>query len=94
VQPLRRDRHVDHVDAGHHLEQLAGYMGLALSPVETPDSNPAGAHAKRRLRPSELPTPMLGHPAVGGAVARHVADARERKVISEYQDPVGCRLIK
>ena len=37
---------------------------------------------------------MFGHPTVGGAVARHVADAWERKVIAEHQDAVGRRLIK
>ena len=37
---------------------------------------------------------MLGHPAVGGAVARHVTDAWKRKVITEHQDTVGRRLIK
>ena len=37
-----------------------------------------------RTGPSEVPTPMLGHPTVGGAVARHVADAWEWKVITEH----------
>jgi hypothetical protein len=43
---------------------------------------------------SEVPAPVLGHPAVGGAVARYVADAWERQVIPEQQDTVGCRLIE
>jgi hypothetical protein len=41
-----------------------------------------------------IPTPMFGHPTVGGAVARDVANAGERKVITEQQEPVGRRLIK
>ena len=43
---------------------------------------------------SEVPAPVLGHPTVGGAVARYVADAGERKVIPKQRDTVGRRLIK
>jgi hypothetical protein len=36
----------------------------------------------------------MSHPTIGGAVARHVADAREGKVIAEHQERVGRRQIK
>jgi hypothetical protein len=52
-----------------------------------------GALAQTRLL-SEVPAPVLGHPSVGGAVARYVADAGERKVIPQQHDTVGRRLIK
>ena len=53
-----------------------------------------GAPGSNEIAASEVPAPVLGHPAVGGAVARYVADAWERQVIPEEQDTVGCRLIE
>jgi hypothetical protein len=40
--------------------------------------------ALTRIAVSEIPTEMLGHPTVDDAVARHVADAWEGKVITEH----------
>jgi hypothetical protein len=57
-------------------------------------SNLARSARSNEIAASEVPAPVLGHPAVGGAVARYVADAWERQVIPEEQDTVGCRLIE
>src|SRR5262245_19495148 len=71
---------VDHAAAG---------MNAGIGPREIP------LPVKRSPRTaSEVPSPMFGHPTVGGTVARHVADAGERKVIAEHKNPVGYRLVK
>jgi hypothetical protein len=57
-------------------------------------SNLARSARSNEVAASEVPAPVLGHPAVGGAVARYIADAWERQVIPEEQDTVGCRLIE
>ena len=49
-----------------------------------PERDSVGANAKARFAPSDVPTPMFGHPAIGSTVARHIADAWERKVITEH----------
>src|SRR5258705_13476520 len=59
-----------------------------------PDAIRCSKDLANEIAASEVPAPVLGHPTVGGAVARYVADAGERKVIPKQHDTVGRRLIE
>jgi hypothetical protein len=69
-------------------------MGLIHSDGALRGSNLARSARSNEIAASEVPAPVLGHPTVGGAVARYVADAGERKVIPKQHDTVGRRLIE